>query len=132
MDSGLRVSWPPESEESPQTARWWSAVSFRTWANPAAIAGPRAAGTQCSGDGRFVVGSGRRNGKTEAFLADLSLNLEFTRTAGGLRLTWPGTFRLQRTRSLSPAAWEDVPGAISPSEIPTVGEPAFFRVVAAP
>jgi len=85
-----------------------------------------------SGDGRFVVGSGRRNGKIEAFLANLTLPLEFTRTTDGLRLTWPAAFKLQRTRSLAPALWEDVPGAVPPLQVPTDGEPAFFRIAAAP
>lgn len=85
-----------------------------------------------SGDGRFVVGSGSRNGNTEAFLADLNLPLEFTHTTEGLRLTWPAAFKLQRTRSLASAVWEDVPGAVPPLEVPTDGEPAFFRIAAAP
>ncbi len=82
-----------------------------------------------SGDGRFVVGSGRRNGKIEAFIADLALKLEFTHTEDRLQLTWPAGFKLQRTDSLSPAAWEDVPDAVSPTEITTDGQPGFFRVV---
>lgn len=85
-----------------------------------------------SGDGRFVVGSGRRNGKTEAFIADLAPRLEMTRTASGLRLSWPVGFKLQRTGSLGAAAWTDVLDAVSPWETSAANGPAFFRLAANP
>jgi probable HAF family extracellular repeat protein len=85
-----------------------------------------------TGDGRFVVGWGRRNGNSEAYLADLSPRLEFTRSADRLRLAWPAGFKLQRAATPATPAWADVPGAVSPREVPLDDGPGFFRVVSTP
>ena len=82
-----------------------------------------------SSDGQFNVGQGLRNGRPEAFLVDLATRLEVTGTVGDLRLEWPAGHKLQRTGSLSPAAWNDVPDATSPWNIPTGGETGYFRIV---
>ena len=82
-----------------------------------------------SGNGRFIVGQGQRNGRSEAFLVDLATRLEVTGVVGDLRLQWPSGHKLQRTASLSPASWNDVPDAASPWNVPTDSEPGYFRIV---
>ncbi len=55
--------------------------------------------------------------------------LGFKRTPGGLELTWPAGYRLQRATTLSPADWQDV-AAPSPFTVPLGGPGEFFRIIA--
>jgi hypothetical protein len=58
--------------------------------------------------------------------------LTFTVSGGSLHLTWTAspTGRLQKTTSLAPASWADVPGTtgLGTATVPISGASAFFRV----
>lgn len=58
-------------------------------------------------------------------------DLEFAFGPGGLQLSWPAGFRLQRATVLAPADWTDVEAA-SPLVVPVAGPGEFFRVIARP
>jgi hypothetical protein len=58
-------------------------------------------------------------------------DLEFALGPGGLQLSWPAGFRLQRATVLAPADWTDVEAA-SPLTVPAAGPGEFFRVIARP
>jgi phospholipase C len=59
--------------------------------------------------------------------------LSYSMAQGELRLTWTGapTARLQKSVSLNPAVWIDVPGAVGPGSttVPLNANQAYFRVV---
>jgi hypothetical protein len=59
-------------------------------------------------------------------------SLSFTTSGGNINFTWTGspTVKLQRTTTLSPSSWSDVPGTLgaSSASVPTSGPSAFFRL----
>jgi len=57
--------------------------------------------------------------------------IDFVLKPGGLELTWPPGFQLQKTLSLSPASWQNVANP-SPFTVPLSGPGEFFRVVPTP
>lgn len=125
----------------PRAAVWRSGIGLRPlWdlltelgVNPAADGwSALVMASAVSGDGRYVVGMGRRNGRNEAFRADLATSLELVDVAGRPHLVWPEGFKLQRTDSLNPAAWSDVSEAQSPWEIPAGSPSGFFRMSSTP
>jgi uncharacterized membrane protein len=90
--------------------------------------------TAITPDARFIVGYGSRNGRLEAFLAELSSaapRLDFSRTTEGLELEWPSGYRLQRSPSIAPAQWENAAGE-SPTTVSTDGPSQFYRLVPDP
>ena len=62
----------------------------------------------------------------------ISVPLTFTRNGSTLQLTWDAGWKLQSTLSLSPANWQDVPGATSPWPVSTSTGTAFYRLAPAP
>jgi hypothetical protein len=92
--------------------------------------------------GQFAIG-GRTGGLNENQWFDniaiaatpglVPVPLGFARTGSGLRITWNGDgFKLQSTGSLTaPAAWTDVPGAVSGYIAPFTGTAQFFRLAPA-
>jgi uncharacterized delta-60 repeat protein len=57
--------------------------------------------------------------------------IDFVLKPGGLELTWPAGFQLQRATTLSPPDWQNVANP-SPFTVPLSGPGEFFRVVPAP
>lgn len=57
--------------------------------------------------------------------------IDFVLKPGGLELTWPAGFQLQRATTLSPPNWQNVANP-SPFTVPLSGPGEFFRVVPAP
>ncbi len=57
--------------------------------------------------------------------------IDFVLKPGGLELTWPAGFHLQRATTLSPPDWQNVANP-SPFTVPLSGPGEFFRVVPAP
>ncbi len=57
--------------------------------------------------------------------------IDFVLKPGGLELTWPAGYQLQRATTLSPPDWQDVANP-SPFTVPLGGPGEFFRVVPAP
>jgi probable HAF family extracellular repeat protein len=124
---------------------WTAAKGFRKLADELVALGVDPAADQwsrlieatgISADGRYVVGYGSRNGHGEGFLADLSgagggPRLEYERTSEGLRLEWPAGFRLQRTPSLAPAAWQEAASA-APVTVPMDASHQFYRLISVP
>lgn len=82
-----------------------------------------------SADGRFVVGFGGREESVEAFLADLAPRIEVTGKSDGLKLSWPASFKLQRTPRLAQPVWNDTEGDTSSADIPADGNSGFFRLI---
>jgi len=62
----------------------------------------------------------------------LPVTLNFSLSAGRLNLSWPGspTIKLQKSTSVNPAVWLDVPGTLGASSaaIPVTNATAFFRL----
>lgn len=80
-------------------------------------------------DGKLLIGGTRyfTGGDVEVAAPEVG----FTLTPGGLELTWPPGYQLQRTTSLSPANWQNVANP-SPFTVPLGGPGEFFRVVPVP
>ncbi len=57
--------------------------------------------------------------------------IDFVLKPGGLELTWPAGFQLQRATTLSPPDWQNIANP-SPFTVPLGGPGEFFRVVPAP
>lgn len=86
--------------------------------------------TAVSADGRHVVGTGKRNGNTEAFLVDLGAangpTLNLGQTDGQWRLVWTaGGLEVAPTPA---GPWSPVPDAVSPRPLNPGGNGEFFRV----
>ena len=71
-------------------------------------------------DGKLLAGGARyfTGGAVEVAAPEL----DFTLVGGGLQLTWPVGFQLQRTLSLSPADWQSVANP-SPFTVPPATTP---------
>lgn len=86
--------------------------------------------TAVSADGRHVVGTGKRNGNTEAFLADLGAangpSLSLGQTNGQWRLVW--TAGVLEAAPTPAGPWSPVPDAVSPWPLNPRGDGEFFRV----
>ena len=77
-------------------------------------------------DGKLMVGGTRYfTGIGPSLPAQ---EIDFTLRPGGLELSWPVAYRLQRATRLSPADWQDV-AEPSPFVVPLSGPGEFFRVV---
>ena len=77
-------------------------------------------------DGKLMVGGTRYfTGIGPALPAQ---EIGFTLKPGGLELTWPVEYRLQRATTLFPPDWQDV-ASPSPFVVPIAGPGEFFRVV---
>lgn len=88
--------------------------------------------TGFSADGRLMSGTGVRNGREEGFLAQIGVQLVYARTDGGIELTWPAGFRLERTTVLKGGSWQALQGANSPLQVNFGAGEEFFRLVAEP
>ncbi|MFO1461740.1 MAG: PEP-CTERM sorting domain-containing protein [Verrucomicrobiota bacterium] len=126
-DAGLgSFVWEPETG---MVSLWKRLVNLGV--NPASQAWLTLDGPQSiSGNGRFMCGSGFRGKSDQAYLVDLAPELKFQRVAGGLRLTWPDGYRLQRSPSLESESWETVPDAMSPQVVPLDSQIYCFRLAA--
>ncbi len=80
-------------------------------------------------DGKLLAGSSRFF--TGVGSAGVAPEVDFTLSTGGLELTWPPGYQLQRTSSLSPVNWQNLANP-SPFTVPLGGPGDFFRVVPAP
>jgi probable HAF family extracellular repeat protein len=85
-----------------------------------------------SAEGRYVVGKGKRDGRDEAYIADLAPVLTAATSNGETHLRWPAGFRLQHTTTFGSNAWEEVTSAASPWRVPAEGIRGFFRLIEAP
>jgi uncharacterized delta-60 repeat protein len=80
-------------------------------------------------DGKLLIGGTRFfTGVGPALPAQ---EIDFVLKPGGLELTWPAGFQLQRASTLSPPDWQNVANP-SPFTVPLSGPGEFFRVVPAP
>ena len=79
-------------------------------------------GKLLAGGSRFFTGIGPAAAAPE---------VSFTLSPDGLTLAWPAGYQLQRTTTLSPADWQNLPNP-SPFTVPLGGPGEFFRVVPAP
>lgn len=80
-------------------------------------------------DGKLLIGGTRFfTGVGPALPAE---EIDFVLKPGGLELTWPAGFQLQRATTLSPPNWQNVSNP-SPFTVPLGGPGEFFRVVPAP
>ena len=84
-----------------------------------------------SADGRYVVGVGKRNGRDEGFVAEIRAQLSYAQMDGGIELTWPAGFRLERTAALNDGSWQALQ-ANSPLRVNFAAGKEFFRLVAEP
>jgi uncharacterized delta-60 repeat protein len=80
-------------------------------------------------DGKLLVGGVRYFTGSGAALP--AQEIDFVLKSGGLELTWPAGFQLQRATTLWPPDWQNV-GNPSPFTVPLSGPGEFFRVVPAP
>lgn len=80
-------------------------------------------------DGKLLAGGARYF--TGGVVETAAPELDFTLTPGGLELTWPAGFQLQRSASLSPANWQNVANP-PPFTVPLGGGGEFFRVIPVP
>jgi uncharacterized delta-60 repeat protein len=79
-------------------------------------------GKLLAGGSRFFTGIGPAAAAPE---------VSFTLSPDGLTLAWPAGYQLQRTTTLSPADWQNLPNP-SPFTVPLGGPGEFFRVVPGP
>ena len=84
-----------------------------------------------SADGRHVVGVGKRNGRDEGFVAEIGAQLSYAQVDGGIELTWPAGFRLERTLVLDGGSWQALLSN-SPLRVNFAAGKEFFRLVAEP
>ena len=87
--------------------------------------------TDLSQDGRFAAGTGMRNGKREGFVADIAPQVQYARVAGGIQLSWPPGYRLQRTSALEGGSWTVVPEGSAYTATFNSGM-EFYRLVEGP
>ena len=80
-------------------------------------------------DGKLLVGGVRYF--TGGAVETAAPELDFTLKPGGLELTWPAGFQLQRATTLSPPDWQNVANP-SPFTVALSGPGEFFRVISAP
>jgi probable HAF family extracellular repeat protein len=82
-----------------------------------------------SADGRYVVGTGRRNGRDEGFIAEIGgPQLSYARVDAKIELSWPGGFRLERRTVLNMGSWEPMVGD-SPIRVEMGERQEFYRLV---
>ncbi len=82
-----------------------------------------------SADGRYVVGTGRRNGRDEGFIAEIGgPQLSYVRVEGKIELSWPAGFRLELRTELNGGSWEPVAGD-SPLRVEMGERHEFYRLV---